>query len=776
MVAGQRLGVNDKHEIPKPDLIGVIAGVVASHIGQLTRFDASNLAVVEPEQFFDVRARLVVTQRVSFSRTCEEASGSLPVGVERVDGQSSLRRALDAMVASGTERVQGAIERWAALDSGAYRRLMPTSACMPPDARIVGYEHSCPPCGGVGRVICSLCKGAGSASCHFCSGSGRINCYTCHGSRQLNCTFCGGRGQWSEQVPSSNWDSRANCHVTTYRNEWKRCVYCAGSGRMPCHGCGSCGQVECGRCAASGQLACTACFTSGKVNCNHCGATGVRHVRGKLEVNVNVQESLDIESDDAKLVELVKHHIDHESLPGFGTLKVTLHDVALHKIDSVHCIDLRAGSAVLSAGDSRFRVHAFGAQHAIFDFQNIAEYLLAADLFALEARVAQTRWWRPRSGVALLDETARFVESELNLLIAEQVSSTKGAVADVYAQVEAKFKGLVGQAYVGVASATLQLALARLFVAELASSVVYGVALATLIACGMFFAGWPRPGVTAPAIWSIGGFGVGWIVLEWLTRRRVRSHFEPTIAKRIVGQISASGAVRNVRLVAAMSVTLAVCSGLYVAQRMPWVQAEEQRQLRDSALRQSLAQWLVQPIADLSLRRYPDAQWLREQAQAHNFLAEEVYAWALLLGTPAIPKDVAAAKQWIEQARAEQPAEPLVRAASAVATLNADAMPEELRIAYADLLDTANLGLVESRYWQSRVLLGAHGPTIDLRAGIHNLTLAADAGHASAALALGKRYSVGDGVKRDLVRARRYLEQARGAGLAEAVKSLRELR
>lgn len=62
----------------------------------------------------------------------------------------------------------------------------------------------------------------------------------------------------------------------------------------------------------------------------------------------------------------------------------------------------------------------------------------------------------------------------------------------------------------------------------------------------------------------------------------------------------------------------------------------------------------------------------------------------------------------------EQPIKPLVRATPAVATLKADAMPDEQRIAFAELQTTAGTGLIESRCRQSRVLPHTARPSEDL--------------------------------------------------------------
>ncbi len=334
----------------------------------------------------------------------------------------------------------------------------------------------------------------------------------------------------------------------------------------------------------------------------------------------------------------------------------------------------------------------------------------------------------------------------------------------MHAAVQAKFKGLVNQAYVQQASTGLQRALSRLFVAELVESAAYAVGLAALAACAMVLTSWPWAGPWPAAGCALAGFAGLFLVLEWVTRRRIRARFEPAIADRIVTQIGASGAARKVRGVALAVAAGAVAAALAGTQQLPWVRAARQQQAQAQQLRQDLAQWFM-AAPDLKVRRYPDAGLLRAASDQGDTQAQLVLAWAQLLGTPAIPKDVPSATAWLDKAAATRPADPLLHTARDVAALNSDTLPAALRATTADLQAQANAGVVEARYWLARVQVAPNSPTFNLQAGLRALTQAADAGHASAALALGTRYADGDGVRRDPVRARRYLDEAARSGL-----------
>ena len=89
----QELCIDITPDAPELKPVGVIAGIVGSHLEPLTRFDASDLRELEPERFFSVPVRLVVGQKVAFSKLREEAPGSLPVGgVARGRESSALSR------------------------------------------------------------------------------------------------------------------------------------------------------------------------------------------------------------------------------------------------------------------------------------------------------------------------------------------------------------------------------------------------------------------------------------------------------------------------------------------------------------------------------------------------------------------------------------------------------------------------------------------------------------------------------------------------------------
>jgi TPR repeat protein len=115
--------------------------------------------------------------------------------------------------------------------------------------------------------------------------------------------------------------------------------------------------------------------------------------------------------------------------------------------------------------------------------------------------------------------------------------------------------------------------------------------------------------------------------------------------------------------------------------------------------------------------------------------------------------------------------DPLWRSARAVYTLNQEVKPEELRIAMKELSQAASQGIIEATYWEAQIYMAEHSNTYNPAVGLQKLLHAAGRNHAHAALALGKVYSQGaKGIKRDIVKSKHYLEQARVLGLTESAE------
>ncbi|MFW9617446.1 hypothetical protein [Aquabacterium sp.] len=756
---------------------GKILGIVAEHIEPVTRFDAQDLSEAKPETAFQVEVSLQLDQSVSFDTTTTHGAAKLSAWVDKVHGESAFCSELSDRLHKAQREAPQAIAAWAQDNAGHYRRLLPANACFISAPGPVGYEHTCTTCSGACRVTCPSCYGRGRTDCTHCYGSGKINCYSCHGSKKVSCSSCYGRGNWSEQVSESTWSHTSNSYVTTYRTVHHNCSACYGSGQTTCHSCGYDGKISCGVCSGQGHINCMRCNTTGQVDCSACLASGIQHVWGTVKATVAHDEQLSIATDNATVQQLIETRLPRENLPEFGALTHVEHRPQGSWLSTQHTVQLDVREANVQASGETFVLYGFGPDAKVFSFENIAGHMLTEDLERLEACVSQASKWRRQKGSDLLDTTADFLRSELNLLLAEKVAD-HSASPDAAAQaVEAHFTGLVDASYVSRATQALRGALARLYGTELLEPAASLCGLSALAAGVQYGFGFHNGHAGVAVLTSLLGGAVAWFGLEWLTRRRIARRFEADFGKRVVQQLAANGSIKRWRMGVGGALLAANVLAIMGTNALPPVRAHKQELAAQAATDQLLISWLSAGAdADLRQRTYPDHAQLVKRAEAGDQRALVVLAWQLLLGTGQTPKDVAEAGKWLDKARSETMQSGLWQTAKAVQILNQDAMPDDLRAAAQKLNEGAKQGHAEARYWLARLYLAEHSPVHDARQGIKQLTQAADQRHAHAALLLGQKYANGNGVPRNLNQARRYLFTASGAGLAEANEVLNQLK
>lgn len=759
-----------------PDAGGKIRALVAAHIEPVTRFDAADLSAASPEQAYPVELELTLAQQVSFGVGRQAGAARLPSGIEKVSGQSAFEAELAQRLLQAQKDAPTAVQNWAQANPGSYRRLMPARSGFLRQPGTVGYEHTCTTCSGACRVTCPACFGKGRTMCYGCHGSGKINCHSCHGSKKLTCSSCHGRGSWSEQVSESTWSYATNSYVTSYRTEHRYCSACSSSGHTTCHSCGYDGKIACSSCGGQGHLNCAPCHTSGKIDCSACLASGIQHMRGTIDAQVTHTEQLSIATAPGRLHELIGL-LPRESLPDFGALMQVQHTPNFRQVQTRHTLRLDVREAQLQAGHETFTLYGFGPEAHVLSFENIAGHMLLDDLVHLEQCVTSSSRWRRQRGGDLLETTADFLRSELNLLIAEKVADLSISPDEAAQAVEEHFSGLVDADYVRRSTLALRGALARLYGSELLESAASLCGLTGLAAALQYGVGWPQIGPWPAMLWSLAGGTLAWLGLEWLTRRRIARRFEHDFGRRVVKQLSANGSVKRWRIGMGVALVASVWLAVLGANILPPVRARQQELSARAATQNRLDEWFsAQAQADLRQRFYPAHAQLVTQAEAGDQRALMALVWQLLLGTDDTPKDVAAAAQWLDKASPDTTRSALWQTAKAVRTLNQDAMPDDLRAAAQSLKEASDQGLEEARYWLARLYLAEQSPVHDARLGLQTLTLAADHQHAHAALMLGQKYAKGEGVRRNTQMARRYLLVASGAGLQEGTKALSALR
>lgn len=753
---------------------GPLAAVVAAHLEPITRFGAADLSAQGPEQPLEVPLTLELEQRVSFGATRHKGVGALPSGVLALNSHEAVETELARQRRSAESDCAGAVAAWVRGEPGAYRRLLPGTAAFGTAPRSCGVQHACGSCSGQWQVQCSDCAGKGRKDCTACFASGRRQCESCVGTRKLRCDGCAGRGRWTEWVMQTQWDSVRKEHVTVSAEVQKHCGRCGASGQMDCGRCDYAGKVVCAWCGGAGHQRCHVCNASGKVDCQTCAASGTLHLWARIEAEVTRVEKIVVHSDDTALVALARDRLDRAELPALGTLTGVENETLADGLRSRYSLRLQARRAALVMAGRNFVIHGFGPGLKVVDFGNIAGHLLAGDLKELEQALAAVG--RFGSGSQLLALTQRFVESELNLAIAERVSPAMPEAAAH--KVQQALKGTVDADYVARAVLALRTAFHRLYGASLWRPLWLLAALGAVVSAGLFaYSGPVAMAWQIPLTVALGGMLL-WFLPEWLARRRLKSAFPSAIAARVLGQLRASRSPWHWRGGAAVLLLLSSFVGLHASGQLPWVQRLHAERSATKLLDLALGTWLRSPIVDLKQRSYPNEAALRRAAQGGDARAATVLAWKHLLGAAGTPPDLDGASRWLSQAPARGgelgALQDIAHAALLVQRGNASA--EQLQQAVLTLDGPVGSGGLEARYWAARIHLEAPAPLRQTALGLQKLTQAAHAGHGRAAFALGERYALGIDMQRDSARARRYLTQARSLGVAEADGPLKALR
>ncbi len=489
---------------------------VSDYIERATRFDGSDVSIAVPEVEADGFVRFKLVQQVNVSATTKETRGRLPSFVDDVSSSQAMQTAMRKRLAETNAQVPAAIERWVGQDDGSYMRMLPTSIVKLP--RGAGWEWHCPPCGGVGNVLCTICHG------------GRIDCYTCYGRRQIRCMTCSGSGG---TTCSTCHGSGSVSHYQNNQTVYQTCFSCSGSGRHSCYNCHSSGKVQCTTCYGRGDLQCSTCSGTTRVMCSRCHGMRWLNEFGIFDIEVDLHKTdhkaLAIDDAGVQLME----QIDVHQLPEYGNLVHHAHEGGSLSVHSSYTFLIPTLRATLRADDKDFTIHAFGSQAKVFSYENIAGHLLQKDLHSLSMALAPDKTGHVSWQVNVLDKLAEFTRSELNMVLAEELTGTKPS-ADLHAAVEEKYSGMVSRTYIADASSAFQRAISHIYRAKVAEPTYALVGISLMLGIILTILQLPTAHWISSAALTFIVCGVLWALAETHAQRSIARHFEGNLGKRIL--------------------------------------------------------------------------------------------------------------------------------------------------------------------------------------------------------------------------------------------------
>jgi hypothetical protein len=516
-------------EAPQPDISGAapvdrIAANVAAYIEPITRFSRADISQDAPDHPIAAPTALTVSQSVHFGIGRYAGPRALPDHITLLADRNGLEAALNKELIFAESGCDDALASWIVQEPAAYRRIMPHEAAFRRPPIPFGMQYTCVDCAGRCQVTCGGCGGARRVTCHGCHGAGQVSCGKCGGSGSRSCGGCGGSGS------VASYNSNTPGARTT-------CGGCGGAGRTRC-GCGN-GSVSCGTCSGAGRITCGTCGGAGCVDCVGCAASGMQHEWGIVNATVNVQEELSFVEVAPALQTVISERIATIDLPDYGQYLGAGHKARDQAVDSRYALRIDASFATLHAAAQQFPLYGLGPDARVLDFGNIAGKLLEDDLATLESRGPKGTFWRLRQPVELLDAMKQFTESELNLLIAEQLNTREDGSKESAAAVEARFHSMVDSGYVARADTALRAGFRGLYGNSFLLPAL-GLLLAVSVFEILIYAYGPNDlRLLGAMMRALLAGAVGWVALELVLLYRLVNHFPKPQRKRLRKQFRA---------------------------------------------------------------------------------------------------------------------------------------------------------------------------------------------------------------------------------------------
>ena len=508
---------------------GKIFTQVADYIERATRFDGNDVCATTPEIEADGFVSFKLQQQAHVSAKLKETRGRLPDFVDEVANHEAMQNTLRQRLAETNAKLPAAIENWASHDSGTYMRLLPSSIVTLP--RGAGWEWECQPCHGAGRVSCPV------YNCY----QGRVECYTCHGSRQVSCGACSGNGK---TICSSCYGSGSHTIYQNGQTVYQTCSSCYGSGKKSCYTCSTSGRVQCSTCWGSGDTQCSTCSGTSRVICSTCQGQRWLNEFGTFDIDINTHisdhKARAIDDSSAKTMTQIELH----DLPAYGELIEHAHEGRPLSAYSTYTLRIPHQKASIQADNEVFTIYGFGKQARVFSYENIVGHLLHKDLQSLRTALSTGKKKHHTTQTNVLDRLADFTRSELNMVLAEELTNAKPS-SDLHAAVEAQYHGIASQDYIAQASAAFKLAISRVYRAKVAEPAFSLMGIALMLSIILAVLGAPTSHWMSSALLSFFICGVLWVFAEIFAQRSIANHFEGALGKRVLTLSKQASNIKN---------------------------------------------------------------------------------------------------------------------------------------------------------------------------------------------------------------------------------------
>ena len=727
-----------------------IADVIGAQIEPITRFRSTDLKELVPDT--DSSADLVVTTRQRADLDIETSSqpGRMAPDIRRCPDVAAMDAELQQRLATAESTATARIQQWATEEPGCYRRLLSRGVLFSNQVHeTCGVEWGCTTCAQRGHVACSACEGNGAKTCPDCLGRQRCACRDCRGLGRIACGVCEGRAL----VKATPLETLVPCAACS--QGWLGCTTCAGQG-----------ETDCARCEASGSVVCPDCQGQQTLDCPVCQTTGWLHRWGRLRERLEVEDLLELHHPEPTIAKAIAARFhDVTTLDAVCTLEQVRYTTAPLAVQAIHRLKLPVRQARLQVAGQAMQFVAIGPSLDIIDLQGIAAVLLAHDLATLEKNTAGT-------GRHLVDALQRFLQSPLNREIAART---------LQSDIERLHPGMVDEAYPPRALEAVRHAIERLWLQRIWRPRLLGLVGVGVVAALAVLLGNPRVGLTIATVLALGVGVLAWLLVDWQARQGLARSLQIPEGDRLLRPLRRSAVVRQWQLKSLAAAALVALASAGAMTRLPQIRQQTEQAEAARTLTRQLDAWLATEGKDYRLRHYPTAAEL-DQAIAQtppDPRAQLVRAWQLLLGTHGVSPDPRAAERMLHSLDREPGLAGAAVVAQARVTLALNSRSAATLLAAVSTLESLpDPDQPEGLYTLALLQLS---PVLSARLGgaergLSTLQQAADLGHASACFELGRRLASGNGLRRDLVAAKRYLgyAQAKGVpGAADAADAIR---